>query len=208
MKRCRNIFEVFCLVVFIGSLWALPLTVPDAGASHVIRGDFRVTATFGDVGIGPPAFTNAEACDHDFESARGTIKIKEKHGKTKLTIKIKGAVPDEFYTVWLRLNGTSPLTGLPATPLVATSDLDDLAAITPPNPGSIDQPNSFFTNHRGKGKLKYELDFLLSDGVYPFEDGDVPTATVPFTVALASHCVDHTGHGLVPGPHENTFQWP
>lgn len=36
MKRCRNIFEVFCLVVFIGSLWALPLTVPDVGAAETI----------------------------------------------------------------------------------------------------------------------------------------------------------------------------
>lgn len=29
----------------------------------------------------------------------------------------------------------------------------------------------------------------------------------PATLLLASHCVDDTGHGLLPGPHENWFTW-
>ena len=27
------------------------------------------------------------------------------------------------------------------------------------------------------------------------------------TILIASHCVDDTGHGLLPGPHENWFTW-
>lgn len=29
----------------------------------------------------------------------------------------------------------------------------------------------------------------------------------PATILIASHCVDDTGHGLLPGPHENWFTW-
>jgi hypothetical protein len=29
----------------------------------------------------------------------------------------------------------------------------------------------------------------------------------PATILIASHCVDDTGHGLIPGPHENWFTW-
>lgn len=29
----------------------------------------------------------------------------------------------------------------------------------------------------------------------------------PATLLIASHCVDDTGHGLLPGPHENWFTW-
>ena len=105
-------------------------------AQSTTKGEFRVSATFGDVGVGPPLFTNAEACDFGYERTEGTIKIKELHGKTVVKIKIKHAVPEEFHTVWLRLAGVSPLTGLPATPLVGQSDLDVLALVTPPNPGA------------------------------------------------------------------------
>lgn len=173
-----------------------------------IKAEFRVSATFGDVGIGPPLFTNAEACDFGYERTAGKIKIKERHAGTKVQIKVRRAVPDQFHTVWLRLDGVSPLTGLPASPLVPRSGLDELAPFTPPNPGQTYALSGFWTDHRGKGKVTIELDFALSAGVYPFPSGDVPIATEPFTIAIASHCVDHVGHGLVPGPHENTLQWP
>ncbi len=180
---------------------------PPANPGSPINGTFRVTATFGDVGIGPPLFTNAEACDFGYERTQGTIKITELHGETIVTIKIKHAVPEEFHTVWLRLVGFSPLTGLPFTPLVPQSGLNVLALVTPPNPGQTYSLSGFQTDGRGKGKVTIRLDFSLSAGVYPFPSGDVPIAVEPFTIAIASHCVDHVGHGLVPGPHENTQQW-
>ncbi len=176
-------------------------------AHSTFQDNFRVSATFGDVGIGPPLFTNAEACNFGYERTEGKIKIKERHGKTIVTIKIKHAVPEEFHTIWLRLAGVSPLTGLPATPLVPQSGLDVLALVTPPNPGATYPLSGFFTNGRGKGKVTILLDFPLSAGVYPFPSEDVPIASEPFTIAIASHCVDHVGHGLVPGRHENTQQW-
>ncbi len=185
------------------------LTAHSTGTPHsTIVGRFRVSATFGDVGIGPPLFTNAEACDFGYERTEGKIKVKERHGQTTVEIKIKRAVPEEFHTIWLRLDGVSPLTGLPATPLVPQSGLDELALFTPPNPGQTYPLSGFSTDGRGNGEVTIMLDFLLSAGVYPFPGEDVPIALEPFTIAIASHCVDHVGHGLVPGPHENTQQWP
>ena len=116
--------------------------------------EFRVSATFEDVGVGPPFFTNAEACDFGYERTEGEIKIKERRGGTKIAIKVKHAVPGEFHTIWLRLAGASPLTGLPATPLVPRSGLDELALVTPPNPGREYALSGFRTDHNGKGRSR------------------------------------------------------
>ncbi len=176
----------------------------------VIRDRLRVVASYGDEGIGPAGgFSNVEACDHNFDRAKGKIKIKQRNGKTRIKVKIRNAVPNEYYTVWAKLDGVpSPITGIPSTPLISTTEIPYMETITPPNAGSTIQQNGFFTDSSGRGQHTLTVDFPLLDMVYPFPSGDVPLADVPWTVALASHCTDHTGHGMVAGAHENTFRWP
>lgn len=149
-----------------------------------------------------PALTEEDkvVCNHDFSGAEATIKVREHRGATSIKIKVDGAVPNEFYTAWLKVGG-SPLTGIGATPLAPTTMLDYLASAD----GMTRVPNGFFTDEDGDGKLKVTLDFPLSEGIYPFPDGDVAIGDTPFTIRLASHCIDHSGHGLVPGVHERNF---
>ncbi len=149
----------------------------------------------------------AATCGFDYVDAEARLKVKENlgAGTTTVTIKLDDAVPDMIYTVWM-FAPVSPLTGAPATPLAPTHALADLALSTPPAAGSTEGANAFWTDEDGDGKLKVELDFLLSDGVYPFAEGDVTLGSVPFSLRVISHCVDDVSHGLLPGVHEPTFQ--
>lgn len=150
---------------------------------------------------------HAATCGEDFDGAYAKLKIKEntQTGTTTVKIKVKKAVPNMIYTVWM-FAPVSPLTGAPATPLAPTTALDDLALSTPPEAGATSGANVFWTNAAGNGNLQVDLDFLLSDGVYPFEDGDVALGSTPFSLRVISHCTDDVSHGLLPGPHEPTFQ--
>ncbi len=148
-----------------------------------------------------------------------SAKINENQGKgtTAITIKVEQAKPNEFYGVWIRLKNESPLgTHIAATALAPTTAITQLLAITPPNLGSTDMINGFFTNAEGNGLLRVELDFLLSEGVYPFSRYDPALPNVPLlsandasggTLRIVAHCTDHLGHGLVPGTHEPSFDW-
>ena len=89
--------------------------------------------------------------DHYFLDAEAKIKIEEE-GKTEIEIEVEGAVPKTFYTAWLKLAGSSPLTGTGATPLAPTTELDDLSMSTSPKPGSTDVVNGFFTDEDGEGE--------------------------------------------------------
>lgn len=106
------------------------------------------------------------------------FRLKERSGRSELTFDIRNAKPDTLYTVWLRLAGVdsegntyggSPLTGLPVTPLVASSDLPTQLAFTLPHPGSDELPNGVRTNRHGKAKLTFSVDFPINSGAYPFQ---------------------------------------
>lgn len=120
-----------------------------------------------------------------------------------------------------------PDIGIPGTPLVPSSYLQTaLDAVHAP----IAEPiHGFKSNEQGKGSVTIDLDFPIIGGAYPFNRFDgfdaanpkltltnpraIPVAIVgastgaPFTLRLASHCVDGKSHGLLPGPHEGWFDW-
>ena len=153
--------------------------------------------------------------------------IRQSDGKTKITVKVKDTVPDVFWTVWIRLAGSSPLavTGMSqmgSTPMAPIAAINDLAAVTPvgnldkdvfdpvigdDGTGSDNVINGFFTDSDGNGRLKIGLEYPLIKGAVPFHlvgDGLSPVAigtdpVVPFTLRIVSHCEDNVGHGLVPG---------
>ncbi|MFQ5993123.1 MAG: hypothetical protein ACE5NA_11865 [Nitrospiraceae bacterium] len=185
-------------------------------------------------------------------SVRADVKQDDELGETKVIIRLQGAIPDHFYTVWIRLRDpdgsalpgkANPLTNTNSTPLAPTSaiadllretDLLDLAdplplgVVIPPDHcsvdplypfaplcvGTTDLINGFFTNSAGNGMLEVTLNFLLSDGVYPwhkFEPG-LPDAEIKTlsdeaggTLRIVSHLTDNLGHGLKPGKHEVAF---
>ena len=153
------------------------------------------------------ANTNAEAvCQKDFDKAKGFVVINENllSGTTLLTFRIQHALPNMVHSIWLR--AASPITGAAATPAAPTTALDDLAPFTPPAAGTTIGANAFSTNAAGNATFTTELDFLLSDGFYPFPQGDSPIESAPFTLRVISHCTDGLIPGLLPGTHEPNFQ--
>ena len=146
------------------------------------------------------------------------------------------ARPNTYYSVWLRLKGKdasgnsyggSPLTGLPGTALIPTTELGNALKSTGAGNASTDLSNGFWSDDNGNAIFMVELDFPMIDGAYPFQrfEGFDPTderymaeeprifpvaivgSGAPFTLRIASHCTDDLGHGLVAGPHEGWFDW-
>lgn len=119
---------------------------------------------------------------YDWQNATASLKIQQEGSGSVAKIKVKGAVPDTLFTVWMRIQGGagwnrdvndnqgSPLTGGGATPLAPGSSLDDLNAISPwvDAAGAASSINSFTTNHKGKGEFTVALDYPVVGGSYPF----------------------------------------
>lgn len=142
-------------------------------------------------------------------------------GETTVTIRVRGAIPHHFYTVWLRMKDFSPLTnGHRSTPLAPLSAIPDLVRVTdrfdlapqvaipddhcsgPPNdpplacPGTRDVINGFLTNAAGNATFTITVDFPLSAGVYPFDRLDPSLFDQPvnlFAVALKRAADDAGG---------------
>ena len=153
--------------------------------------------------------SNAAIYGHDYTNASATIKIKERQGSTKVTIKVSGAKPNHLHTVWYKLVlSGSPITGIGATPAAPTTQIDNLMMDAGTH---VARANAFYTNPAGNGTLKVDLNFPLSAGVYPFSQynsdlPDISTSNSPFTFRVISHGTDNVQHGLVPCLHEPTFQ--
>ncbi|MEL7158040.1 MAG: hypothetical protein AAFN30_15785, partial [Actinomycetota bacterium] len=122
---------------------------------------------------------NADA-DHPetWSNAEARLRLRERGGTSVITVTLRDARPHTLYTVWVRLLGVdsegnpyggSPLTGIPVTPLVPTDELPEQVAITPPNSGSDEVSNGFWTNRRGHGRAKIIVDFPITAGAYPFQ---------------------------------------
>jgi len=119
---------------------------------------------------------------YDWQNATAELKIEQEGSGSVAKIKVKGAVPDTLFTVWMRIQGGtgwnrdvndnqgSPLTGGGATPLASGTELDALNAISPwvDPAGASSSANSFTTNHKGKGEFSVALDFPVVGGSYPF----------------------------------------
>ena len=171
---------------------------------------------------------------YDWPDASATLEFVQAVSSSTVTVEVSSAKPNTYYTLWLRLRGKdangnvfggSPLTGKPGTALIPTSALP--AALAAMGEAVVRDLNGFHTDQDGNGSVKIDLDFPIVNGAYPFHrfEGfdptderfplDAPSAHpvaivgqgVPFTLRLASHCVDGLSHGLLPGPHEGWFDW-
>jgi len=168
---------------------------------------------------------------NDWQGATATLKIEQEGSGSVAKIKVKDAVPNTLFTVWMRVkggagynDGGSPWTGGGATPLCSGTNYADLLAISPGvDPAGADSScNSFTTNSMGKGETTISLNFPVVGGAYPFQQSDVgdpshvPTAIVdprtgnggPFMLRVISHCTDQASHGLSPATREAWFQFP
>lgn len=164
----------------------------------------------------------------EFPNASAVITYALDGDSTTVDVEVIDAVPDTYFTVWLRLARASPLTGAIATPLASPSDLAALAPSTPATnlsfaaqslgmigddgSGAAGQVNGFLTDASGNGRFSVTLDFpLMLGGSYPFDELDASLTPVsfgktPFAIRVVSHAIDQVGHGLISGKHEMWFQ--
>ena len=153
---------------------------------------------------------NAALCGHDYSQASAWIWTGEIGSGTGVFLWIKGVKPNALYTVWLRLaNGTSPITGAPATPAVPIRGIPRVIRHSG-TPSAAGSTAFFYTNPWGNAVAWIPLDFRLSDGVYPFSryDSSLPDVDIgdtPFTFRVTSHCTDGIQLGLAPATNEPTF---
>lgn len=171
---------------------------------------------------------------YDWPDAAATLEIRQGAGNSTIEINVSGVKPETYYTMWVRLLGEdvngvkfggNPLMGIPGTPLVPSDQLGAmLDAVSTPTDTGI---HGFHSDAEGNGSLYMALDFPIIGGAYPFhkfqgfdaaderlmlDEPSIPPVAIamtgaPFTLRLASHCVDGKGHGLLPGPHEGWFDW-
>lgn len=171
---------------------------------------------------------------YDWPDASATLEIRQGEGRSTVAIEMTDTKPNTYYTMWLRLGGTdangvtfggNPLMPIPGTPLIPSSELGNaLNAVSNPNDTGI---NGAHSDENGNASFFIELDFPIINGAYPFqkfpdfdpnderflaEEPSIPPVAIatigaPFTLRVASHCVDGKGHGLLPGPHEGWFDW-
>lgn len=141
------------------------------------------------------------------------------NGATDVEINVSNAAPDEFFSIWMLLDGESPLTGLPVVPLASVSDIESLAMSTPDDAltstakslglegddgsGSTSGPNGFFTDANGDATFFITLDYPLVDGgAFPFDEfhpslSPAPLGSSPFLLNTLLH-TDGLGYGLFP----------
>jgi hypothetical protein len=169
---------------------------------------------------------HAALCGQDYTRATATAEIEERAHPTyptvtfgtRVTIRVFNVKPNHIYTVWLKLDGPSPIVPvMAATPLASTSGLANIirntSLIGPTEAATtaiFQDGNAFYTDGNGNGELRVVLDFQLSDDLYPFSRvgpyPDFPLSTNPFALRVISHCQDFVQHGIFSGNrHEPTF---
>jgi hypothetical protein len=166
---------------------------------------------------------NAVLCGLDFTYADATAEIEERaDDTTRVTVRVFNAKPSHLYTIWLKLDGASPVAPvMGATPLASTDGLANIIANTSlvgpaeASTAAIFQGgNAFYTDIYGNGSLTVFLDFRLSLDIYPFSRllpvdtyPDFPLSSDPFAFRVISHCQDDVQHGVFAGfLHEPTFE--
>ena len=163
---------------------------------------------------------NAALCGQSFAYAAATAEIEERaDNTTRVTTRVFNVKPNHLYTIWLKLDGSSPVAPvMGATPLASTAGLANIIANTsligPTEAATaaiFQGGNAFYTDANGNGALTVFLDFRLSGDVYPFSQvgayPDFPLSTSPFAFRIISHCQDNVQHGVFAGVlHEPTFE--
>ena len=121
----------------------------------------------------------------------------------------------------------APTSEIPALAAVTPDDKLNPAIFEPgtgdDGTGSTEVANGFWTNEYGNGRFRITVDFPVIKGAYQYQDldlsnpifkpgvelGPILVATLPqetFSIRVVTHCVDHTGHGLIPAG-EPWFDW-
>lgn len=138
-----------------------------------------------------------------WQGATAKLRIEQNGDSSVARIKVKNAVPDTVFTVWMRMEGAgpdgsligpSPMTGGGATPLAPGSALDDMIHYTPPFAGSSNPTNGFVTDSKGDGKFTIALDFPVVGGAYPFQRASAQ--------AVADWQAERAANGQGPAPGE------
>ena len=190
-----------------------------------------------DTDLSGSGHTILENCGASTGNQFATVKVEQEGGTSKVKFKIRDAVANTVFSVWLRIKGGtghnsagSPLTGGGATPLASGTALDGLNDYSPWGihpAGSMNPTNGFTTDDNGNANWTAYLDFPIFRGAYPFHKTtvsrpgweNVPNVSMaianpadgtggPFLFRVISHCTDNYGHGLSPGVREAWFQYP
>lgn len=177
---------------------------------------------------------------YDWPDRKATMTIEQSGATSKVFIEMTGVKPNQHYSMWLRLRGTdaqgnnyggNPLIGIPGTPLIPSSELDEALTLTGQGNAGTGLSNEFYSDERGNATFSTTLDFPIIGGAYPFQNfenfdatdarftspfQDTPPLAIPvaiantgapFTLRVASHCEFNKNFGLFPGPHEGWFDW-
>lgn len=177
---------------------------------------------------------------YDWPDRKATMTIEQSGATSKVNIEMTGVKPNQYYSMWLRLLGTdaegnnyggNPLIGIPGTPLLPSTELDEALTFTGKGNAREGLSNGFWSDENGNALFSTTLDYPIIGGAYPFQNFEnfdatdprftspfqdtapmpVPVAIVntgaPFTLRVASHCMDNKNYGLFPGPHEGWFDW-
>lgn len=157
--------------------------------------------------------------DPGYPDASAVLTYSLANGSTGIEVNVSNAAPNQYYSIWLKLNGASPLTGIDVVPLAGVSDIASLALSTPDEmlsptakslglvgddgSGAASGPNGFLTDANGDATASLTLDFpLVEGGALPFNEfhpslSPVPLGATPFLLNALIHS-DGVGHGLFP----------
>ena len=178
---------------------------------------------------------------YDWPDRRATMTLEQTGTTSTVTIEMTDVKPNLYYTLWVRLAGMdaqgnpyggNPLIGIPGTPLIPSTELDEALSYTGKGNARSDvMSNGFWSDENGNASITTTLDFPIVGGAYPFQNfenfdatdprfkspfQDTPPRAIPvpiimtgapFTIRVASHCTDNKNYGLFPGPHEGWFYW-
>jgi hypothetical protein len=118
-----------------------------------------------------------------WQDATATLRIGQNGDRSVARIKVKDAVPNTVFTVWMRMAGSAPgdetganggvgpnpMNGGGATPLLPGTALDGALHYSPPFPGTSTPTNGFTTDKKGNATFTIDLDFPVVGGAYPFQ---------------------------------------
>lgn len=218
---------IFAAVAAI-SILALSVMPNSAEADDGVKSDpFKYIFPLEGISWYPSADMVAN-CGGTYDDAKARIWVDQYDGETHVTVIVSKAAPNTLWTIWLRLDQPSELTGAMITALANPEDTSDLAKITPDSGltqaardlgmtgdsgvGADDAANVFWTDDSGTGTYYIKLSYPLVRGAVQFQEYDDSLARAaigdtPFRLRIASHCADNKAHGLLPGFHEMWFDW-
>jgi hypothetical protein len=149
-----------------------------SGDEQVINSEMPRRAPGSTSGSGDTVEANcpADPSGNAWQDAAADLQVTQVGDTSSVAIKIRNAVPNTVFTVWMRMAGSSsggsigpnPMNGGGATPLLPGTALDQALSQSPPNAGTPTPANGFTTDKNGNAFFKIDLDFPVVGGAYPF----------------------------------------